>query len=266
MYSFEFTRAQSAAQASQLAADGGQFLAGGQTLLASMKQRLASPQTLIDLSTIEGLAGVKSENGAIVIGAMTRHQDVATNAEILKNIPALAKLANGIGDKQVRAMGTLGGSLANNDPAACYPSAVLGLGATIQTNERSIPADEFFQGLYLTALQPNELITAVHFPTPECAAYAKFKQPASRYALVGVFVAKTGAGVRVAITGAGNGVFRHAGLEAALSASFTPEAVQAVAIDASELSGDLHASADYRAHLIKVQTRRAVNQALGREL
>jgi carbon-monoxide dehydrogenase medium subunit len=161
-------------------------------------------------------------------------------------------------------MGTLGGSVANNDPAACYPSAVLGLGATVKTNKREIAADEFFQGLYATALEPDELITSVSFPVPQMAAYAKFKQPASRYALVGVFVAKTDSGVRVAITGAGNGVFRHEGLEAALNADFSAGAVDNVAIDASDLSGDLHASPAYRAQLIKIQTQRAVNEALGK--
>jgi carbon-monoxide dehydrogenase medium subunit len=177
-------------------------------------------------------------------------------------LPGLAHLAEGIGDRQVRAMGTLGGSVANNDPAACYPSAVLALGATVHTNQRQIAADDFFQGLYTTALEEGELITAIEFPVAQRAAYAKFKQPASRFALVGVFVAQTAAGVRVAITGAGNGVFRHVGLEAALTQSFTPEAVEHVVIDAQELNGDLHASADYRAHLIKVQTQRAVQQAL----
>jgi carbon-monoxide dehydrogenase medium subunit len=160
-------------------------------------------------------------------------------------------------------MGTLGGSVANNDPAACYPSAVLGLGATVQTNKRKIAADDFFQGMYTTALEEGELITAIHFPAPQKAAYAKFRQPASRFALVGVFVAQTASGVRVAITGAGNGVFRHAGLEAALSKSFMPEAVEGVAIDAGELNADLHASAAFRAQLIKVQTQRAVQQANG---
>ena len=160
-------------------------------------------------------------------------------------------------------MGTMGGSVANNDPAACYPSAVLALGATVQTNKRTIAADDFFQGMYTTALEPGELITAIHFPAPQKAAYAKFRQPASRFALVGVFVAQTAQGVRVAITGAGNGVFRHAGLEAALSKSFTPEAVEGVAIDASELNGDLHASAAFRAQLIKVQTQKAVQTANG---
>ena len=194
---------------------------------------------------------------------MTKHETVADSAEVQQLIPALATLAANIGDRQVRAMGTMGGSVANNDPAACYPSAVLALGATIETNQRTIAADDFFQGMYTTALEPGELITAIHFPVPQKAAYAKFRQPASRFALVGVFVAQTAQGVRVAITGAGNGVFRHAGLEAALSKSFTPEAVEGVAIDANELNADLHASAAFRAQLIKVQTQKAVQQANG---
>jgi len=264
MYSFEFKRAQSLDEAAQLLSDGGQLLAGGQTMLASMKQRLMQPETLVDLQALSDLAGICEQGQAIVIGAMTRHQSVATDPLVTSKIPALAKLAGGIGDKQVRAMGTLGGSVANNDPAACYPSAVLGLGATVKTNKREIAADEFFQGLYATALEPDELITSVSFPVPQMAAYAKFKQPASRYALVGVFVAKTDSGVRVAITGAGNGVFRHEGLEAALNADFSAGAVDNVAIDASDLSGDLHASPAYRAQLIKIQTQRAVNEALGK--
>lgn len=264
MYNFEFKRAESVEQAAQLLNDGGQLLAGGQTMLASMKQRLMQPETLVDLSGLSQLAGIREENGAIVIGAMTRHQAVATNPVVNGKIPGLARLAAGIGDKQVRAMGTIGGSVANNDPSACYPSAVLGLGATVKTNKREIAADDFFQGLYATALEPGELITEIHFPVPQMAAYAKFKQPASRYALVGVFVAKTPQGVRVAITGAGNGVFRHAGLEAALNASFSADAVANVAIDPAELNGDLHASPEYRAQLIKIQTQRAVNQALGK--
>jgi carbon-monoxide dehydrogenase medium subunit len=196
---------------------------------------------------------------------MTRHQQVAINELVTQRIPALAHLAGGSGDKQVRAMGTMGGSVANNDPAACYPSGVLALNATIKTNRREIAADDFFQGLYATALEPDEIITAIRFPVPKMAAYAKFKQPASRYALVGVFVAQTAAGVRVAITGAGNGVFRHEGLESALDAQFSPQAVNNVRIDDSDLSGDLHASAAYRAHLIKVQTQKAVLTALGQE-
>ena len=263
MYAFNYERPANLAAAQALLAAGGNALAGGQTMIAAMKQRLQQPEVVVDLGAISTLAGIRKEGNNLVIGAMTRHQDVADNAEVRQHIPALAALADGIGDKQIRTMGTLGGSVANNDPAACYPSAVLALGATVHTDKRTIAADDFFQGLYTTALDAGELITAISFPIPQKAAYAKFRQPASRFALVGVFVAQTAAGARVAITGAGNGVFRHAGLEAALNASFTPEAVTKVAIDASDLNADLHASAAYRAHLITVQTQRAVKQANG---
>ena len=263
MYAFAYERPASMADALVKISAGGQALAGGQTLIASLKQRLAQPESLIDLAGVAELSGIKKDGNTLVIGAMTRHETVADSAEVQSTIPALAALAGGIGDRQVRAMGTMGGSVANNDPAACYPSAVLALGATVQTNKRSITADDFFQGMYTTALEEGELITAIHFPAPQKAAYAKFRQPASRFALVGVFVAQTANGVRVAITGAGNGVFRHAGLEAALTKSFTPEAVEGVAIDAAELNGDLHASAEFRAQLIKVQTQKAVQQANG---
>ncbi len=263
MYAFTLEQPKTLADARNLTAGGAQALAGGQTLIASLKQRLAQPGALVDLGSVAELAGIRREGASLVIGAMTRHQDVATHADVKASIPGLAALAGGIGDRQVRAMGTLGGSVANNDPAACYPSAVLGLGATIVTDQREIAADDFFQGLYTTALEPGELITAIRFPIPKKAAYAKFRQPASRFALVGVFVALTDAGARVAITGTGNGVARHAGLEAALSKSFTPDAVSGVAIDAGELNGDLHASAAYRAHLITVQTQRAVAMANG---
>ena len=232
-------------------------------MIAAMKQRLQQPETVVDLGAIGSLSGIQKNGQTLVIGAMTRHQDVANNAEVQKSIPGLAALANGIGDKQVRAMGTIGGSVANNDPAACYPSALLALGATIQTDRRTIAADNFFLGMYATALDAGEIITAVHFPIPTKSAYAKFKQPASRYSLVGVFVAQTGTGARVAITGASSGVFRHAGLEAALSQQFTPEAVANVAIDPTDLNEDLHASKAYRAQLITVQTQKAVKQANG---
>jgi len=263
MYAFTFERPASTADAAKLAAAGGKVLAGGQTLLASMKLRLANPEQLVDLGGIADLAGICRDGNAVVVGAMTRHADVASNADVKAAIPALADLAGGIGDRQVRAMGTIGGSLANNDPAACYPAGVLGLGATVHTTKRKIAADDFFQGMFTTALEEGELITAVSFPPAKKAAYLKFKQPASRFALIGVFVAQTDAGVRVAVTGGGNGVFRHAGLEAALSKSFTPEAAAAVAIDASDLSSDLHASAAYRANLISVMTQRAVAKANG---
>jgi carbon-monoxide dehydrogenase medium subunit len=263
MYAFAYERPASLTDVLAKISSGGQALAGGQTLIATLKQRLAQPESLIDLAGVAELSGIKKDGNTLVIGAMTKHETVADSAEVQQLIPALAALAGNIGDRQVRAMGTMGGSVANNDPAACYPSAVLALGATIETNQRKIAADDFFQGMYTTALEPGELITAIHFPVPQKAAYAKFRQPASRFALVGVFVAQTAQGVRVAITGAGNGVFRHAGLEAALSKSFTAEAVEDVAIDASELNGDLHASAAFRAQLIKVQTQKAVKTANG---
>ena len=264
MYQFTFERPASLAEAQQAAQDSGaKLLAGGQTLLASMKLRLASPEKLVDLGGIAELTGVRREGNALVIGAMTRHADVAANAEVKSALPALAELAGGIGDRQVRAMGTIGGSLANNDPAACYPAGALALNATIKTTQREITADDFFQGMFTTALQEGELITSVRFPMAKRAAYIKFKQPASRFALIGVCVAQTDSGVRVAVTGGGNGVFRHAGLEEALTKSFTPEAAAAVKIDVSELSGDLHASAAYRANLVSVLTQRAVAKALG---
>ncbi|APW38790.1 carbon monoxide dehydrogenase [Rhodoferax koreense] len=263
MYAFTLERPSTVAEAAQLATGGAKPLAGGQTLLASMKLRLSQPGQVVDLGGIQDLATIKREGDAFVIGAMARHADVAENAEILAALPALADLAAHIGDKQVRAMGTLGGSVANNDPAACYPSALLALGATVVTDQREIAADDFFQGMFATALGEGELITAVRFPIPQRAAYMKFRQPASRFALVGVFVAQTAAGVRVAVTGAGNGVFRHAGLEAALSASFTPEAAAKVSIDASDLNADLHATAAYRANLVSVMAQRAVAKALG---
>jgi len=263
MYAFTYERPASVADAARLAGSGAKMLAGGQTLLASMKLRLANPPSLADLGGIADLAGIRREGDALVIGAMARHAAVAIHADVLSAIPALADLAAHIGDKQVRAMGTLGGSVANNDPAACYPSAVLALGATVITSQRKIAADDFFTGMFATALNENEVITAVSFPIPTHAAYMKFKQPASRFAMVGVFVAKSASGVRVAVTGAANGVFRHAGLEAALNKSFTPEAAAAVKIDATDLNSDIHASAAYRANLVSVQTQRAVAKALG---
>lgn len=264
MYAFTLERPATVADAARLAAAGGKLLAGGQTLLASMKLRLAAPEQLVDLGGIKELAGIKKEGNAFVIGAMTRHLDVGANAEIKAAFPALAWLADHIGDRQVRAMGTIGGSLANNDPSACYPSAVLGSGATVITsNKREIAADDFFQGLFTTALEEGELITAVRFPIPKRAAYEKLRQKASNFPLVGIFVTQGDGGVRVAVTGAGNGVFRHTGLEEALGKSFTPEAAAGVKIDASELNSDLHATAAYRANLISVLTQRAVRKALG---
>jgi len=217
----------------------------------------------VDLGRIPELAGIRKEGEHMVIGAMTRHQQVADSAEVRAAIPALADLADHIGDRQVRARGTLGGSLANNDPAACYPSAALALGATIVTNQREIAADDFFVGMYTTALQEGELITAVRFPIPRKASYQKFRQGASRFALVGVFVAQTASGVRVAVTGAASSVFRQSALEAALNQSFTAASAAAVKVDASDLGSDIHASPVYRAQLISVLTQRAVKQMLG---
>lgn len=262
MYPFTLERPTSLAAAAQLATDGAKPLAGGQTLLAAMKLRLSSPDQLADLSGIKELTGIRREGNAFVIGAMTRHLDVANNADIKATLPALADLAANIGDRQVRAMGTLGGSVANNDPSACYPSAVLALGATIHTTTRKIAADEFFLGMFATALKDGELITAISFPIPKRAAYMKFKQPASRFALVGVFVAQFDAGARVAVTGAASGVFRHKALENAISKNFTSEAAASVKIDATELNSDIHGSAAYRANLISVLTQRGVAKAL----
>jgi len=262
MYAFTYERPATQAEALKLVQGGGKLLAGGQTLLASMKLRLAAPEQLVDLGGIKELSGIREEGNALVIGAMTRHCDVAESAVVAGAIPALARLASGIGDKQVRARGTIGGSVANDDPAADYPAALLALGATVHTNARSIAADDFFQGLFTTALDEGEIITAVSFPIPSRAAYMKFPQPASLFALIGVFVAQTGAGVRVAVTGGGSVVFRHGAMEQALTASFTPGAAAAVKTDAGELSSDLHGSSSYRAHLVGVMTQRAVAQAL----
>jgi len=260
MYSTHYVNAKDIVDAaSQLtSAEDGKLLAGGMTLLPTLKQRLANPDRLVDLASC-GLAGVEDEGGALRIGAMTRHVEVATSSTVRKAIPAVADLASHIGDRQVRNRGTIGGSVANNDPSACYPSAVLALGGTIHTQNRSIAADDFFTGLFDTALEEDEIITAVSLPKPEKAAYVKFPNPASRYAMVGVFVAKFADGVRVAVTGAGDdGVFRAADLEAALDADFSPAAVDGVSISSDGLMSDIHASADYRAHLIGEMTRRAV--------
>src|SRR5947208_15007665 len=263
MYAFEYQRAKSLADASSaLAKTGGKALAGGQSLVGAMKLRLANPGTVVDLSGIAKLKGIKKDGEAIVIGALTTHADVASSSAVKQAIPALAALAEGIGDRQVRNLGTIGGSLANNDPAADYPAAVLALNATVVTNKRKIAADEFFKGMYETALQKGEIITSVSFPVPKRAAYMKFKNPASRYAIVGVFVADSGTGVRVAVTGAAASVFRVAAMEKALAAKFAPESVANIAVPEKGLNSDLHAKADYRAHLITVMARRAVEAAM----
>ena len=236
-------------------------LAGGQSTLPSMKLGLLSPEGFIDIGGIAELQGIKAEGASVRIGAMATHNAVAASKDVQSMIPALAQLASGIGDRAVRNRGTIGGSLANSDPAACYPAAVLGLGATIHTNTRQIAADDFFKGLYETALKPGELITAVSFPKAEKAAWMKFKQPASRFSIVGVFVAKTSSGVRVAVTGAGSCAFRVKALEDKLTAKFAPESCDGVTIPPSGLNGDLHGSAEYRAHLIPVLAKRAVAAA-----
>ncbi len=262
MHAFKYHRPSSVNDAAALAKGEARLLAGGQTLVQAMKLRLSSPSDVIDLGSIRDLAGIRASGSEVTIGAMSRHADVANSADVKRSIPALAALAGTIGDRQVRAMGTIGGSLANNDPAADYPAAVLGLGATIVTNKRKIAADEFFKGLYETALQPAEIITAVSFPVPKRAAYMKFKNQASRFAIVGVFVADTSSGVRVAVTGAGPCVFRQKDMEKALSAKFAPESAAGVKQSASGLNTDLHASADYRAHLVTVMAKRAVEAAI----
>src|SRR2546425_7837805 len=237
-------------------------LAGGMTLLPTIKQRLAAPAALIDLSKIPQLSGISVQGDTLTIGAMTRHVDVSESELVRSRIPLLASLAAGIGDPAVRNRGTIGGSVANNDPSADYPAAVLALNATIVTDRREIAADAFFRGLFETALDPGEVITSLRFPVPAAGGYAKFKSPASRYALVGVCVAKKAGKVRVAVTGAGPGVFRAADMETALEGSFTPDAVAAIKVSAKNLSSDIHADAEYRAHLVTVMAKKAVKAAL----
>ena len=266
MYPFAYHRPGSVreAQAVFSSAAEAQWLAGGMTLLPAMKLRLAAPGVLIDLAGIDELNGIRRRDDDLEIGALTVHRAVADSIEIGTAIPALAAMARGIGDVQVRNRGTLGGSIANNDPAADYPAAILGLNATIATTRREIAADEFFTGLFETALAPDEIIRHVSFPVPELAGYVKFPNPASRYAIVAVMVAKRSGEVRVAVTGAGPSVFRAAELEQALAAEFTPRALQGFEFSPENLNDDLHASAEYRAHLVTVMARRAVEVALGR--
>jgi carbon-monoxide dehydrogenase medium subunit len=262
-YPFVYRRAASVGEAQALLAGSpdAKLLAGGQTLIAAMKMRLASPSELIDISGLKELSFIRVESDRAVIGAGAKHFEVATSSDIRARIPALADLAESIGDPAVRHAGTLGGSLANNDPASDYPAAVLALDATIKTVRREITAAEFFQGMFATALDEHEIITEVSFPIPERAAYAKFRNPASRYAMAGVFVAKTKTGVRLAVTGAGPCVFRLASMEAALDKSFTPDAIAGIEVDASELNSDIHGSAEYRAQLVSVMAKRAVAAA-----
>jgi aerobic carbon-monoxide dehydrogenase medium subunit len=266
MNAFGFYEPTSVRKAVSIATDhaDGKFVAGGQTLLAAMKLGLSAPSDLIDLGKIPELATITYDKAAdaVVIGAMARHAQVAATGEVASRIPALAHLAGLIGDAQVRNRGTLGGSIANNDPASDYPAAVLGLDATITTDQRKITADEFFKGLFETALKAQELITAVSFPVPKRAAYVKFRHPASRFAVVGVFVAQTASGVRVAVTGAGaSGVFRVKAMEEALAKNWAADSLKSIAVPATNLQSDIHASAEYRAHLITVLAQRAVAAA-----
>ncbi|WP_428534260.1 FAD binding domain-containing protein [Rhodopila sp.] len=263
MYDFAYQKPGSLADAVKILSDDleAKALAGGQTFIPVLKQRLNKPSTVIDLAKL-GLTGITVAGDKVTIGAMTTHAAIASNPDIKAKIPGLQHQASLIGDEAVRHRGTMGGSLANNDPAACYPSALLALGGTIKTDRRSITADDFFQGMFTTALEQGEIITAVELPIPEKSAYEKFRNPASRYAIVGVFVAKFPTGVRLAITGASQGgVFRHAEMEKALSANFAPEAVSSIVTPADDLNSDIHASAEYRAHLIGVVAKRAVAKA-----
>jgi carbon-monoxide dehydrogenase medium subunit len=264
MYNFTYHRASGLRQAQNLLGklEDPKLLAGGMTLLPTMKMRLASPANLIDLDRVEGLSGIEVKGRSLVIGALARHAEVANSATVGEAIPALAELAGLIGDPAVRHRGTLGGSVANNDPNADYPAACLALAATIVTTKRKIPADEFFKGLFETALEPDEIVTKVSFPIPKKAAYQKFRNPASRYALVGVFVAKRPSEIRVAVTGAGSsGVFRVTAFEEALKKRFSPKVLEGLSVPADGMSSDIHGSAEYRAHLIGVLARRAVAAA-----
>ena len=266
MYPFDYLRPANV-QAAVQASDGGRsgtYLAGGMTLLPALKLRLARPDRLVDLASLADLRGVRIERDRVEIGAMTRHAEVASADDLRRALPALAELAGGIGDPLVRNRGTLGGSIANNDPAADYPAAVLGLGATVVTDQREIDADSFFTGMFTTALRPGELVTRVRFPLPKRAAYTKFPNPASRYAMVGVFVADTGRGIRVAVTGAASCVFRVPSFEAALAKKFAAEALDGLQVAADGMNQDLHGTAEYRASLVNVMARRAVSAALAR--
>jgi carbon-monoxide dehydrogenase medium subunit len=262
MYDFNYHKPGSIEEASKIFSEveDGVYLAGGHTLLPSMKQRLLAPTDVIDLADIEGLSGVEYAGADLEIGALTLHEEVATSPVVKSVIPALADLAAGIGDAQVRNRGTIGGSVANSDPAADYPAGVLGLGAEIVTNRRTIAADDFFTGMFETALEEGELLMRVKFPKPDTAAYIKFPNPASRYATVGVFIAQFGGEVRVAITGAAPSVFRATEMEVALTSDFSSQAIAGIRVSTANMNSDLHASAEYRAHLCTVMAKRAVDQ------
>ncbi|MGA8323832.1 MAG: xanthine dehydrogenase family protein subunit M [Xanthobacteraceae bacterium] len=267
MYAFTFHRPQTVRQAAGLLTknEEAKLLAGGQTLLPTMKLRLAGPPQIVDMTLIEGLSGIELSGRSLTVGAMTRHYEVNASPVVQQEVPVLAKLAGMIGDPAVRHCGTIGGSVANNDPNADYPAACLGLGATIITNKRRIKADDFFTGMFSTVLEPTEIITKVSFPIPKKAAYQKFRNQASRFALVGVFVAKRGSEIRVAVTGAGsNGVFRVTSFEEALKKRFSPKSLEGMTIPADGMNSDIHGSAEYRAHLVGVLARRAVAEAIGK--
>src|SRR5262245_27054795 len=264
MYEFKFHRPTTVRQAAGLLArnEEAKLLAGGHTLIPTMKLRLAGPKHIVDMSQIEGISGIEMKGRSLSIGALTKHVDVATSPIVKENIPALAELASLIGDPAVRHRGTIGGSIANNDPNADYPAGVLGLGATVITNKRRIAADDFFKGLFDTSLEPDEIVVRVQFPKPQKAAYIKSPNPASRFALVGVFVSKRGSDIRVAVTGAGaNGVFRVTSFEEALKKRFGAKSLEGMTIPADGMSSDIHGSAEYRAHLVGVLARRAVAKA-----
>lgn len=265
MYQFNYHKPNTLDEAMALFndADDGIYIAGGHTLIPTMKQRLAAPTDVIDLAGVDALAGIEVKDGLLRVGAFTRHDEVANSALIKESLPVLAALAGEIGDGQVRNRGTLGGSVANSDPAADYPAAVIGLGATIHTASRDIPGDEYFKDLFETALQPGEIITSIEFPIPTRASYRKFPNPASRYAVVGVLVADFGGTIRVGVTGAGPCAFRAGGIEEVLNTNLDPAAINGVEVPDAGFNSDLHASAEYRAHLVKVMARRAVADLLG---
>ncbi|HWM81512.1 MAG TPA: xanthine dehydrogenase family protein subunit M [Pseudolabrys sp.] len=267
MYAFTYHRPTTVRQAANLLAKNpeAKLLAGGHSLVPVMKQRLAAPSVIVDLNKVEGISGVELKGRSIVIGALTRHADVANSPVVKEHMPALAGVPGSIGDPQVRNRGTIGGSIANNDPNADYPAACLGLGATIVTNKRRISADDFFTGMFSTALEENEIIVKVQFPIARKAAYEKFKHPASGFALVGVFVSKRSSDIRVAVTGAGaNGVFRVTAFEEALKKRFASKSLEGLTVSPDEMSSDIHAGAEYRAHLVGVLARRALDKANGK--
>lgn len=264
MYEFTYSKASSLDDATSQfgTAEEGKYMSGGMTLLPTLKQRLARPSNVIDLADVPDMAGIEVSGGIVSIKAMTRHAAVAASADVQGAIPALAKLAGGIGDPMVRNRGTIGGSIANNDPAADYPGSVVGLGATIHTNKREIAGDEFFLDLFETALEEDEIITKVTYPVPDRAGYMKFPNPASRYCIVGVMVSQKGSEIRVGVTGAGACAFRVPEMETALASSFTPAAVADIKIPDGDLNGDIHASSEYRAHLVTIMAKRAVAEAI----